>query len=70
MPEEQSFATPPEARPILAEGRGVRRDFQYTILGFASGNYLWSVGPIDPGLGPLDRLDPATDWGSDAIGLI
>jgi hypothetical protein len=27
MPEEQNFAIPPEARPTLPGGRGVRRDF-------------------------------------------
>jgi hypothetical protein len=63
MPEEQNFATLPEARPNLAGGRGMRRDFQYPFWEDLSGNYLGSVGPIDPGLGPLDRLDPATDMG-------
>jgi hypothetical protein len=49
MPEEQNFATPPEARPILAGGRGVRRDSQCAFTGNPLGNILGRSNPLTPG---------------------
>jgi hypothetical protein len=61
---------PPEARPDLAGGRGVRRDFQCEFTHFPVGTIWGRSDPLtrtDPGSRPIDQLDPATDGGSDLI---
>jgi hypothetical protein len=81
MPEEQNFATPPEARPILAGGRGVRRDFQYTFWDFPVATICGRSDPLTRGCDlltdsarplmgartPLYQLRTHTDTKSDQI---
>jgi hypothetical protein len=62
MPEEQNFATITKARPNLAGGRGVRRDFQCEFTDFPAGNFFWPIGPLTRG------WDPWIDLGRPLMG--